>query len=427
MDYGYSQKVVSAEEALSHIKNGDQIIIAHAAAEPNYLISKLIELKDNYEGVELSTVVALNPCKYTAEGMAPHFRGNYFFSTGNNRDLINANFADYSPVFFHDVPRVMRDCLGIDVALVQVTPPDKHGWCSLGPSADFTSTAVENAKVVIAQVNKYLPRTFGDTGIHVRDIDFFVEHDEPMVEYSSGQVNDTAIAIGKNIASLIKDGDVLQLGIGVIPDATMMFVKDRKDLGLHSEMISDGVVDLMESGVINNERKQLDRGKSVTCFLMGSKKIYDFADDNPSMLIKSVAYTNDVRNIAQQDNMVAINSCIEMDLNGQAAAESFGTRQFSGVGGQVDFVRGANMSKGGRAILAFPSTASKETVSRIVPVLKAGTFITTSRNDVDYVVTEYGIAQLRGKKMRQRAEELINIAHPKFRDELRFEFKKIFG
>jgi 4-hydroxybutyrate CoA-transferase len=427
MDYGYSQKVVSAEEALKHIKNGSKIILAHAAAEPRFLTDKLIEMKEDFEGLEFSTLVTLADCAYTQEGMAPHFRGNYFFASAGNRKPIEENNADYTPAFFYEVPDIFSDRLKASVALVQVTPPDKHGWCSLGISADFTKTSVERAELVIAQVNKNMPRTFGDTSVHVRDIDFFVEHDEPIKEYIGGQVTETALKIGENIASLIKDGDVLQLGIGVIPDAALSFLKDKKDLGLHSEMISDGVVELLEKGVINNERKQIDRGKSVTTFLMGSKKIYDFVDDNPSIILKTVDYTNDPRIISQNDNMVAINSCIELDFMGQVASESFGRRQYSGTGGQVDFVRGANMSKGGRAIIAIPSTAAKGTVSRIVPQLGAGAIITTSRNDVDYIITEYGIAQLKGKTLRQRAAELISISHPDFRQELKKEYDKIFN
>ena len=427
MDYGYSQKVVSAEEALRNIKNGSKIILAHAAAEPVYLVNKLVELKDEFKDIELSNVVSLADCAYTQKDMEGHFRGNYCFASAGNRKAIAENYADYTPSFFYEVPYVFSNRFKANVALVQVTPPDKHGWCSLGISADFTKTSVESASLVIAQVNKNMPRTFGDTTVHVRDIDFFVEHDEPIKEYVGGEITPVAHKIGENIASLIKDGDVLQLGIGVIPDAALSFLTDKKDLGLHSEMISDGIVPLLEKGVINNERKQIDKGKSVTTFLMGSKKLYDFVDDNPSILFKTVDYTNDPRIISQNDNMVAINSCIELDFMGQVASESFGDKQYSGTGGQVDFVRGANMSKGGRAIIAIPSTAAKGTVSRIVPRLGAGSIITTSRNDVDYIITEYGIAQLKGKTLRQRAEELIAIAHPDFREELKKDFDNIFN
>jgi len=427
MDYGYSQKVVSAEEAVLKIPSGSRIALGHAAAEPRYLVNKLVELKENFDDIQLFNVDELTDCPYTQKDANPHLRGNYFFLSPGNRRAVREGYGDYTPVYFHQVPDVCLNYEGVDVALVQVTPPDEHGWCSLGPSADFTAPCAKAASLTIAQVNRNLPRTFGDTNIHVRDITYFVEHDEPMIEYISATPDETAIKISGNIAELVKDGDVLQLGIGVIPEAMISYLKDKKDLGLHSEMIADGVVDLIDSGVINNERKQIDRGKSVTTFLMGSKKIYDFANDNPSILIKSVDYTNDPRIICQNDNMVSINSCVEVDFVGQVASETVNGIQYSGTGGQVDFVRGANMSKGGRAIIAMPSTAAKGTVSRIMPFLSNGNVVTTNRNDATYIVTEYGIAYLKAKTMRERAKALIGIAHPDFRADLLKEFDKYFN
>ena len=301
---------------------------------------------------------------------------------------------------------------------------NEHGYVSLGVSVDYTKGAAENSQLVIAQVNKNMPRTLGDSFLHVTQIGAFVELDTPVIELAPPKITDVERAIGENVAKLIKDGDTLQLGIGAIPDAVLLFLKEKNDLGIHTEMFSDGVVELVEAGVITNKAKTLHRGQSVATFLMGTRRLYDYVDNNPAVAMYPVDYVNDPYVIAKNDNLVSINSCVQIDIMGQVVSTSAGLRQISGVGGQIDFVRGANMSKGGRAVMAMPSTTGKGKISKIVPFLDQGSAVTTSRNDVNYVVTEYGIAQLRGKSLRKRAEALIEIAHPDFREELRAEFRR---
>ena len=422
----YKSKTVVAQEAVGHIKSGDRVVIAHAAAEPAYLIDTMIANKEQYQNVEMCQLVSLGDGKYTQSGMENHFRFNGLFVTNGNRDAVYSGRADYTTSFFYEVPRAFRESLPVDVTLLQVSLPDEYGYCSYGLSVDYTKPAAECAKMVIAQVNRFMPRTLGDSFIHIKDIDYIVEHDCPLPEYKTGKVTEIERAIAGNVASLIKNGDTLQLGVGTIPDAALSFLKDKTDLGIHSEMVSDGVVDLMEQGVITNDRKNIDRGKSIVSFLMGTKKLYDFVDNNPSIEMRTVDYVNDPYVIRQNDNMVAVNSCIQVDLMGQVVSETIGLKQYSGVGGQVDFVRGANMSRGGRAVIAMPSTAVQGKVSRIVAFLEPGAAITVSRNDVNYVVTEYGVAELKCKSLRERALSLIAIAHPDFRYELMEEYKKRF-
>jgi 4-hydroxybutyrate CoA-transferase len=334
---------------------------------------------------------------------------------------------DYTPCFFYEIPRLFKDnYLLVDVAMIQVSKPDKHGYCSYGLSNDYTKTAAEAAKIVIAEVNEKMPRTMGDNFIHVSDIDYIVETDYEITQLNPPKISEVERSIGENCAKLVEDGSTLQLGIGAIPDAVLLFLKDKKDLGIHSEMFSDGVVELYEAGVINNSKKSIHKGKMIVTFLMGTKKLYDFVDNNPSVELYPVDYVNNPCVVAQNYKMVSINSCIEVDLMGQISSESIGTRQFSGTGGQVDYVRGASMAKGGKSIIAMPSTAKGGKTSRIVPLLTSGSAITTSRNDVQYVVTEFGIADLRGKTLKQRAQELIKIAHPDFHKELTREFENRF-
>ncbi|MPM23414.1 Butanoate coenzyme A-transferase [bioreactor metagenome] len=311
----------------------------------------------------------------------------------------------------------------MDVALVQVSPPDQNGYCSLGVSVDYTKPALESAKTVIAQVNPQMPRTMGDSFVHVSQLDWIVEADVPLLQLKPPVIGAVERAIGEHCAGLIRDGDTLQLGIGAIPDAVLLFLKEKKDLGIHSEMFSDGVVELFEAGVITNRRKTLHPGKCVVTFLMGTRRLYDFVNDNPAVMMMPVDYVNDPYVIRQNDNLVSINSCLQVDLQGQVVSTSVGKREFSGVGGQVDFVRGANMSRGGRSIMAMPATAKGGAVSKIAAVIDEGASVTTSRHDVGYVVTEYGVAELRGKTLRQRARALIAIAHPDFRAALAQEFE----
>ena len=423
----YASKLVPVTDAIKNIKNGDRVVLGHATAEPTYILDTMVENYKDFKNVELCQVVTLSKGKYVAPEMEGHFRYNGLFLSGSTRGAVSANRADFTTSFFHEIPELFRSALPVDVELVMVSAPDKHGFCSFGASSDFTKPVSQCAKTIIAQVNTYVPRTFGDNSIHVKDIDYIVEHNAPIVEAPPAPIGVDESKIGAFCASLIEDGDTLQIGIGSIPESVLTYLWDRKDLGLHTEMVSDGVVDLIEAGIINNSKKPIHKGKSVTTLVMGTRKVYDFIDDNPTFELYPVEYTNDPRTIALHDNMVSINSCIQVDLFGQVVSESIGLKQFSGVGGQVDFIRGSNMSKGGRAIVAMLSTASSGKISRIVPFIDHGAAVTTSRNDVSYVVTEYGIAYLKGKTLAQRAKTLIEIAHPSFRDELRAEYEKRFN
>ncbi len=413
----YRSRLTTAEEAVTHIKSGDRVVLGHAAGEPTWLTDAMVRNAAAYRGVEIDHMLVLGACAYCQPEYAENFRHNALFVSPPARKAVESGLADFTPTFFYRAPQLFETTLPVDVALIQITPPDENGMCSLGISVDYTLAAVKNAKTVIAQVNSRMPRTCGGGSISVEEIDVFVEHDAPILELTPPVIGPVEEAIGRNCASLINDGDTLQLGIGAIPDAVLSSLYHKRDLGIHSEMFSDGVVELMERGVINNSRKTLHRGVSVANFLMGTQRLYDFVNNNPRVEVYPVEYVNDPVVIAQNDNMVCINSCVQVDLMGQVASESVGLRQISGVGGQVDFVRGAAMSKNGRSIMAMPSTV-KGKASKIVPVLDEGSAVTTSRNDVDYVVTEYGVAHLTGKTLRQRAQALIAIAHPDFRQEL---------
>ncbi|MGL6201809.1 MAG: acetyl-CoA hydrolase/transferase family protein [Lachnospiraceae bacterium] len=423
----YNERLTTAEQAVNYIKSGDRVSLGHATGEPAHIVAAMIAHKEAYRNVEITHMVPMGKCEYAKPGMEPYFRHIAQYVGAPTRNTVKAGHGDYIPCFFSRIPYQFEANLPLDVAIVSVSPPDEHGWCSFGVSVDYTKQSTEAAKLVIAQVNKYMPRTFGDSFIHVSDIDIIVEHDEPLPQLPVPKITDLEKAIGKNCASLIKDGDCLQLGIGSIPDAVLLFLKDKKDLGIHSEMFSDGVVELFEAGVINNKKKTLHRGKMVVTFLMGTQRLYDFVNDNPCVEMHPVTYVNDPVVVAKNDNLVAINSCVQVDLMGQVCSEMVGTTQISGVGGQVDFVRAASMSKGGRAIIAMASTAAGGKISKIVPVLDEGACVTTSRNDVEYVITEYGIANLKFRTVRDRARQLINIAHPKFRPELIAAFEKRFN
>lgn len=422
----YNSKVKTAEEAVKFIKSGDRVVLQHAVGEPLYLVDKMVENYKNYENVEIVQLVAMGKGDYAKEEMQGHFKVNSLFLGAPTRECINSGRGDFTPSFFYQIPELFKTKLPVDVALINISLPDENGYCSFGVSGDYTKPAAEAAKLVIAQVNKYMPRTLGDCFIHISDIDIIVEKDEPIPELAPPKIGDVEKAIGEFCASLINDGDTLQLGIGAIPDAVLLFLKDKKDLGIHSEMISDGVVELVEAGVITCKKKNINKGKLSVAFLMGTKRLYDFVDNNPMVSLQTVDYINDPRVIGQNDNLISINAALQVDLMGQVCSEAMGLKQFSGIGGQVDFVRGAAFSKGGKSILAFPSTAKKGTVSKIVPFLTEGACVTTSRTDVDYVITEFGIAELKGRTLRERARNLINIAHPNFREELKAEFEKRF-
>jgi 4-hydroxybutyrate CoA-transferase len=422
----YADKIVSAEEAVGHVKSGDKIVFTHACGEAQCLTQELVHQAERLEDVEIMHMVAMSTAPYCQPGMEKHFRHNALFVGGSTRKAVEEGRADYTPCFFHEAPKLFREgVLPVDVAFLQVSEPDENGNCSFGVSVDYTQPAAETAKMRIAQINKNMPYTYGN-GIHLKDIDYIVLKDEPLIELQPPKIGETEKKIGGYVASLIHDGDTLQLGIGAIPDAVLTFLGDKKDLGIHSEMFSDGVVDLAEKGIITNKKKTIDQGKFLSCFLMGTKKLYDFVDHNPNVEMKPVDYTNDPFVVAQIDNIISINSAMQVDLMGQVNAEMIGPRQFSGVGGQVDFVRGASRARGGKAIIAMPSTTGKGKISKIVAYLDKGSAVTTSRNDVDYIITEYGIAALKGKTLRQRAAALIAIAHPDFRESLIAEFEKRF-
>lgn len=425
----YDANKKTAEEAVKLIQPGDKVSISHATGEPTELVNAMVRNKDAYskERVEVIHMIGMGESRYTMPDMEPYFHHTSLFSGAKQRKAINDGRADLIPVYFHEVPDIyLQDEIPIDVAMITVTPPDKHGYVSLGVAVDYGMALVKTAKTVIAQVNSYCPRTHGDSFVHVSEIDCFVEIDKPLIQLIPGEVSDVEESIGKHCASLIEDGDTLQLGIGSLPDAILKFLTNKNNLGIHSEMISEGVMELMLSGNINNKNKTLHPGKTVVTFLMGTQKIYDFVDDNPAIYMAPVNYVNNPYIIAQNDHMVSINSCIQVDLAGQVSSEGIGISQVSGVGGQVDFVRGANMSKGGKAIIALSSATKNGETSKIVPFLDQGARVTTTHHDVNYVVTEYGIAKLRHVSYKERARQLIAIAHPKFRPELTEEYYRRF-
>ncbi|MBP1744832.1 MAG: cat2 [Firmicutes bacterium] len=426
----YAGKLVTAAEAVANIKSGNRVVVGHAVGEPVELVEAMVANKDNYKDVEVVHMVAMGKGEYAKEGMEDHFHVNSIFAGATTKECINSGRGDFTTSYFYQVPGLFeKGYMPVDVALVQLSEPDEHGYCSFGVSNDYTKPAADNAGIIIAEVNKQMPRTYGESFIHVSDIDYIVEADHPIIELAPPRIGDVEKAIGKHCAELVEDGSTLQLGIGAIPDAVLLFLKDKKDLGIHSEMISDGVVELVEAGVITNKKKTLHQGKSVVTFLMGTKRLYDYVNNNPAVELRPVSYVNDPTVIMKNSKMVSINSCVQVDLMGQVCSESIGIKQISGVGGQVDFVRGVSMAKDGqgKSIIAIPSTASKGKVSRIVPFLDHGAAVTTSRNDVDYIVTEYGIAQLKGKTLKDRARALIKIAHPDFKEGLQEEFEKRFS
>lgn len=414
----YRDKLVSAEQALRNVKSGNRVVIGHACGEPPTLVEALVARAPELRNVEIVHMVAMGPAKYAQPGMENSFRHNALFVGASTRKAVEEKRGDYTPCFFSEIPRLFKaKILPVDVVLMQITPPDEQGYCSYGVSADYTLPAAECARLVIAQMNAHMPRTTG-AKIHLDAIHYIVEKDEPLIELKPPKIGDVERKIGENVASLIPDGATLQLGIGAIPDAVLLFLKDKKDLGIHSEMFSDGVVVLAEAGVITNRKKNVHPGKFMATFLMGTQKLYDFVDNNPDVELRPVDYINDPYVIGQHDNMISINSALQVDLMGQVNAEMIGSTQFSGIGGQVDFVRGASRSAGGKSIIAIPSTAAGGKISRIACELDRGAAVSTSRNDVHYVVTEYGVADLRGKSLRQRAQALIGIAHPDFRESL---------
>ncbi|MGM9649692.1 MAG: acetyl-CoA hydrolase/transferase family protein [Butyricicoccaceae bacterium] len=424
----YKEHTMTPEEAVSVIQDGDRVVLGHAVGEPIIFQRTMAHMAEQFHDVEVAHMVYLGSGEYLQPGMEGHFRHNALFVGGPARKAIAEHRAEYTPAFFSDVPIMFRDgTLPIDVFAFTCSPPDERGFVSIGLSCDYGWQAIKSAKTVIAEVNPNMPRTFGESFVHVTELDGFVLSWEPLPESKPGKISDEDRQIGKYIADLVRDGDCLQLGIGAVPDAVLSFLGDKKNLGIHSEMISDGVLPLLESGVINGQAKQRDVGRVCVTFLMGSRKLYDYVNNNPIIKMLPVDVCNNPAVISQNDNVVSINSCVQVDLQGQVCAEAIGLRQISGIGGQMDFVRGANLSNGGRSIIALHSATKDLSESKIVPTITTGGPVTTSRCDVNYIVTEYGVAQLRGQTLRERAKRLIAIAHPKFRAELAEEYAKRFG
>ncbi|MGI6722720.1 MAG: acetyl-CoA hydrolase/transferase family protein [Anaerovoracaceae bacterium] len=430
----YEENKCTADEAVRNgIKTGDRVVLGHCVSEPRDLVDAMVANKDAYKDITVSHMVTLGKGEYSHPENSDVFTYEGWFNGPATRKSTLEGHGEFVPVFFHEIPKLIRnDVFHEDVLMVQVSKPDEHGFCCTGVASDYTMQAAKSCRTIIAEVNDQVPIVFGDTFIHVNDIDYFVESSHPLYESASAKIGPVEEAIGKNCASLIKDGDTLQLGIGAIPDAVLAQLGDRKHLGIHSEMIADGVVDLYEKGAIDCSQNPIDEGKMVVTFLMGSKKLYDWCDHNPLVVLKPVDYVNHPEVVSQVSNMVCINSCVEIDFMGQINAESIGRLQISAVGGQVDFVRGAAMSHdgNGRSIIAMPSVTVKKDgtmISKIVPKLAEDAAVTTSRCDADYVITEYGIARMKGATLHDRARQLINIAHPDVRDDLKKAFEERFN
>jgi 4-hydroxybutyrate CoA-transferase len=422
----FSGKYVTPEEAVKVIESGNRVYIQSGCAYPKRLVEAMTARGHELKDVEICHLMVFGEAPYMKPEMEGHFRHNGFFLGGNTRKQVNEGKADFMPIFLSEIPELIRHDTKhkVDVVLIHVSPPDMHGFCSMGVAVDCTKAAVHVAKYVIAQVNPKMPRVHGDSFIHIDDIDFAFEYEQELQElpgmHAEKDPKEVAIfqTIGQHIADLIENGSTLQMGIGAIPDAVLSLLGDRKDLGIHTEMFSDGVIPLVESGVINCDKKSLLPHKMVTSFVLGSKKLFEYIHENPIVEMRTTEFVNDPFTIARNDNMVAINSALQVDLTGQVCADSIGYRFYSGFGGQVDFIRGASRSKGGKPIIALQSTAKDGTLSRIVPHLEEGAGVTTSRGDVHWVVTEYGAVDLHGMNVRERVNALISISYPNFREEL---------
>jgi acetyl-CoA hydrolase len=417
----YESKITSAEEAAKVVPSGANLFLTGNCSVPQCLLKALVQRARAHqvEGVRIHQVLTIGDADYVSPDLEGKLRVNTMFVSANVRKAVNEGRADFTPIFLHEIPGLFRKgIVPLDVAFIHLSPPDEHGFCSYGIEVGLTKPAAESARIVIAEVNERMPRTLGDSFIHVSKLTHVVQVDYPLAEMPQGLAGDLEKSIGAHVAELIPDGATLQLGIGSIPDGVLYYLKDKRHLGIHTEMFSDGVVDLVEMGVVTNERKTLHPGKIIAGFILGSQRLYSFVHDNAMVEFHPQDYVNDPFIIAQNESMVSINSAIEVDLTGQVCADSIGHAFYSGVGGQVDFIRGAAHSKGGKPIIALPSTAKNGALSRIVPALKPGAGVVTSRNDVHFVVTEFGVADLYGKSIRQRVEALIGIAHPDFRHAL---------
>ncbi len=415
----YRSKLMTAEQALEAVRSGDRVWIQSGCGTPSVLVDALVARAPHVHDVEIIHMMTLGSARYTRPEYEGHFRHRGLFLGPNVRDAVAAGRADYTPIFLSEIEGLFESGqLPLDVVLMQVSPPDAHGFVTLGTTVDCTLTTVRLARTVIAEVNPQMPRTHGDTAIHVSHLTAVVESDRPLLELHAEPFTEMHMRVARNVASLIPDGATLQTGIGGISEAVLHCLDEKRNLGIHTEMCPDGVIDLMESGVMNGEEKSIHRGKAVASFVLGTKRLFDFIHENPSFEFKPIKYINDPFVVAQNERMVAINGALQIDLTGQVCSDSLGTRPYSGFGGQIDFIRGAARSKGGIPIIALPSTAMHGDVSRIVPVLEPGAGVVTSRGDVHYVVTEHGIASLHGKTLRERALALIAIADPRFQQEL---------
>ncbi|MDI9456952.1 MAG: GNAT family N-acetyltransferase [Dethiobacteria bacterium] len=425
------QKFIPTEDIFSNIHAGDRIFISTGCGEPQYLVSQLVAYVEAHPkaffDAEVLQVWTMGVAPYTDEKLKHNFRHNSFFISHHTRDAVNRGKADYTPIFLSDLPALFRRRqVPVDVALIQTSLPDSRGYLSLGISVDIVKAALENASMIVAQVNRNMPCVHGDGFIHIDEVDYLVPYDEPLLEHSPGRVDpEIACKIGLYVSRIIEDGDTIQVGYGNVPNAILSSLRDKKHLGIHTDLLSDGLLELMTSGVVDNSRKTINRGKTIASYCMGSQSSYELINDHPKIELKEIDYTNNPLLVAQHENMVAINSALEVDLTGQATAESIGTLFYSGIGGQAGFIRGAAMAPGGKTILALQSTTRDGSTSRIVPLLQEGAGVTLTRGDIQYVVTEYGQAYLHGKNIRERAMSLIAIAHPKFRSWLIEEAKKL--
>ncbi len=421
----YDVDYVDVEKALGKIGRGERVFVGSGAAEPQYLVKNLAELANQFYDTEIFHIQTLGVAPYTEDKYKDRFRHNAFFVDDNTRDAVAKGTADYTPIFMKDIPKLFKSGrVPLDVSLIQVSPPDEHGWVSLGVAVDIIKAAVENSKLVIAQVNPRMPRVHGDTFINVKDIDYLVNKEEELLVFEPVTTGETAKQIAKHVSTLIENGATLQIGYGNIPNAIMEHLDQKENLGIHTEMLSEDLANLIDNGVVTNRKKSINPGKSVASFLMGTRKLYDFVDDNPAIELRPTDYTNDPFTIAQNYKMTAINTALQVDLTGQVCADSLGYSFYSGIGGHADFMRGSTYAEDGKSIIALSSTAQNGEVSKIVSHLNEGAGVVTTRGDVQYVVTEYGIAYLHGKNIRERAMELINIAHPKFREQLLKEAKE---
>ncbi len=422
----YREKIVSAGEAVKTIESGDGVFVHPGVAEPEILVNAMVDRADELRDVHIHHIMTLGDAGYVKPGMEESFKHTALFTGANTREAVNAGRADYAPVFLSEIPHLYKKgIIEVDVAMLHLSPPDEYGFCSLGVDVETAKSAAEAADTIIAQINPNMPRTMGDSFIHINKIKYCVNVDKELLTIPDIEIRDVHDKIGENIAELIEDGSTLQMGIGAIPDAVLNYLEEKQDLGVHTEMFSDGIVNLIEKGIINNEKKTLHPGKSVATFVLGSEELYDFIDNNPIFEFRPTEYVNDPFVIGKNNKMIAINSAIEVDLSGQICADSMGFKIYSGIGGQVDFMRGAARSEGGKPIIALPSTAKGGEVSRIVPHLKKGAGVVTSRGDAHYIATEYGVAYLHGKSIRERARKLIDIAHPKFREKLEKQAKEV--